>query len=126
METLPNLHRCTRHPARVAILVFLHRVQVPPSFPEIREKFGFTDGNLNRHLKILVDEGWVRATKMGAGRGSKTTIELADEGRNGLQELRGWIRRVDRFLSSGPISDQVGVSDQGAGLVDDRSRGWAG
>ncbi len=126
METLPNLHRCTRHPARVAILVFLHRVREPPSFPVIREKFGFTDGNLNRHLKILVDEGWVRTTRTGAGLGSKTTIELADRGRIGLQELRGWTRRVDRLLSPEPVSDQVETPEQASGFVDDRSRGWAG
>jgi len=126
VETLLNLHRCLRHPARVAILVLLHRIQGPVSFPVIREKFEFTDGNLNRHLKVLVDDGWVRATKKGAGRGSKTTIELADEGRVGLQELRGWTRRVDRLLISKQVSDQDGAQAQAVGLVDDRSRSWEG
>ncbi|RKX34481.1 MAG: hypothetical protein DRP71_06860 [Verrucomicrobia bacterium] len=124
VEALPKLHRCARHPARVAILVFLHRVQKPVSFPVIREKFGFSDGNLNRHLKVLVDDGWVRAKKEGAGRGSKTTIELADGSRAGLRELRDWIQRVDLLLSSEPVSNQNGALDQEPGLVDDRSRGW--
>jgi DNA-binding MarR family transcriptional regulator len=110
----------------VAILVFLYREREPPSFPAIREKFGFTDGNLNRHLKILAGEGWVRTTKTGAGRGSKTTIELTDGGRAGLQELRGWARGVDRLLSSEPVLDQAETPDQDSEFLDDRSRGWEG
>jgi len=92
----------------------------------MREFFGFTDGNLNRHLKVLVDEGWVRATRTGAGRGSKTTIGLTSEGQAGLREMRAWVRKVDRLLSSGPDPRRGGALSEMEGVVDDRSRGWVG
>jgi DNA-binding PadR family transcriptional regulator len=94
------------------------------SFPAIREAFGFSDGNLNRHLKVLVDEGWIRSTRSGAGRGSKTTVELADMGRAGLQELRSWSQRVYTLLSSEPVLGQDTDENEAVGRVDDRSRGW--
>ena len=126
VETILDLHRCVSHPARVAILLTLQLGEVPASFPGIRQALGLTDGNLNRHLKVLTDACWIQSTRTGAGRGSRTTIGLTENGRAGLRQLQGWVRQVDALLSSGSLADQRQVPTREDGLLDDRSRGWIG
>jgi len=126
VETLLDLHRCVSHPARVAILLTLHLGEAPASFPGIRQALGLTDGNLNRHLKVLIDECWIHSIRMGAGRGSRTTIGLTEIGRAGLRQFQAWVRQVDALLSSGSLADQEQDPPRKDGLLDDRSRAWIG
>lgn len=128
---LIDLPRCVQHPARTAILATLLDRSTVWTFPGVRDRLGLTDGNLNRHLKVLVDAGWVRSRRNGRGRGSTTTLEVTADGLRGLESLQAWCGEVLRAL------DQAGVRDSGLGpkplprpsesprsVVDDHSRSW--
>jgi DNA-binding transcriptional ArsR family regulator len=128
---LPDLPRCVQHPVRAAILVTLLDARTVWTFPLMRDELSLTDGNLNRHLKVLVDAGWVRSRRSGRGRGSSTTLEIAAEGRRGLETLRIWCGEVARALDrAGGSKEPVvtgGDADRPVGpisLVDDHSRSW--
>lgn len=54
-------------------------------FPELRDRCGLTDGNLNRHLKTLEDEGVVRCTKTFVKDKPRTTVILTAAGMRRFQ-----------------------------------------
>ena len=127
---LPDLHRGVQHPVRVEILVAL-QARGRATFTVIREEVGLTDGNLNRHLKVLIEEGWVASQRSGLGRGSTTRLEITGAGIRGLESFRAWCLEV-----AGRIGDDGGsarlrdeaMPDAGKParrfVVDDRSRTW--
>lgn len=130
---LTDLPRCVQHPARTAILVTLLDSSTVWTFPAVRDIVGLTDGNLNRHLKVLVDAGWVRSRRSGRGRGSTTTLEVTADGWKGLEVLRAWCGEVsDSLLEAGlsepvdPSAIETRVTVPPIPLVDDHSRSWLG
>ncbi|MEZ5276742.1 MAG: transcriptional regulator [Opitutaceae bacterium] len=127
---LPDLHRCVQHPARVGILVALQACGWA-TFTVLREEVGLTDGNLNRHLKVLVEEGWVSSRRSGLGRGSTTRLEITGAGIRGLETFRVWCLEVaGRIGDDGGSAAPEAEPDPDAGIparrfvVDDRSRTW--
>lgn len=123
-----DLHRCVHHPARVAILVAVLKSSGAATFPVVRDEIGLSDGNLNRHLKVLLDEGWVTSRRTGLGRGSLTTLNLTGTGHRGLEAYRNWCLEVAGAIHSPvPLTPGAGrreAGPAGSGVIDDRSRGW--
>ncbi len=130
---LADLHRCVQHPSRTVILTLLLEDSRIWTFTEVRDRTGLTDGNLNRHLKVLVDVGWVKSHRSGRGRGSTTTLGITSEGLLGLESLRAWCEEVIAVLAEGGVGGARSRSPTATsgmksdvGVVDDRSRAWVG
>lgn len=128
---LTDLPRSVQHPARTAILVVLLDRSMVWTFPRVRDQLGLTDGNLNRHLKVLVDAGWVRSQRRGRGRGSTTTLDLTPDGLRGLESLQAWCGEVGIALREAGVGGsgiQAEIdpadSDRPRSVVDDHSRSW--
>lgn len=126
-----DLPRCVQHPARTAILAVLLDRATVWTFTGVRDQVGLTDGNLNRHLKVLVDAGWVRSRRRGRGRGSTTTLEVTTEGLRGLESLQAWCGEVARALHQGgvggsgsPPKPDLPPSAPIGSVVDDHSKSW--
>lgn len=68
---------------RLGIMTLLHLRPVL-DFSALRDCLHLTDGNLNRHLKVLHDAGFVRAERRGTGR-QKTWVSITDAGRAALE-----------------------------------------
>jgi len=76
------LSRVMHEPNRLALISALAGAVDGLSFGELKGICDLTDGNLNRHLKALEDEGIIAQRKDAAGGGRpRTTINLTPAGR---------------------------------------------
>jgi DNA-binding transcriptional ArsR family regulator len=83
-ETDDNLYealeRIFHEPNRLAIMSALCATRDGMTFNELREACRLTDGNLNRHLKVLEEAGAVRIEKAFVDAKPRTTIVLSAAG----------------------------------------------
>ncbi len=75
-----GLERAIHEKARLGILTCLMTSTGGLLFTELKELCTLSDGNLNRHLKVLQDEGLVEIWKGGPEQRPKTLCRLTDEG----------------------------------------------
>jgi DNA-binding MarR family transcriptional regulator len=70
---------------RLGILVML--AEIPEcAFSTLRDELHLTDGNLNRHVQVLVDAGLVTLTKGYEGNRPRTWLRLTRDGRRALRK----------------------------------------
>ena len=74
------LEKIFHEPNRLAIMSTLCASEAALSFPELREACVLTDGNLNRHLKVLEEAGAVKISKAFVDDKPRTTINLSKKG----------------------------------------------
>jgi len=84
---------------RLGILAFLSGVE-RAEFTTIRNELGLTDGNLNRHLALLADVGYVQISKPSTpGRRTRTWVALSPTGR---EALSAHVRTLQALIDSVP------------------------
>ncbi|OLB78849.1 MAG: MarR family transcriptional regulator [Actinobacteria bacterium 13_2_20CM_2_71_6] len=67
-------------------------------FSTLRDELGLTDGNLNRHLRVLEDAGLLQVVKGYEGRRPCTWLRLTRQGREALRrELAALEKLVKRL-----------------------------
>lgn len=89
-----GLQRAFHEKARLGIMTCLVSEPDGLSFASLKELCALSDGNLNRHLEVLRESGFVRIEKQGAGRGSKSTCFVTPSGRQGFLEYLEELERV--------------------------------
>ena len=80
------LERIFHEPHRLAIMSALCAAEKGMSFTELREGCGLTDGNLNRHLKVLDEAGAIEIRKAFVKEKPRTTVSLSKKGLNRFHE----------------------------------------
>ncbi len=75
-----SLERLFHEPNRLAILSALCAARDGLTFTELRDACRLTDGNLNRHLKALEEDGVVRIRKAFVDAKPRTTVSLTRDG----------------------------------------------
>ncbi len=55
------------------------------NFIELKQLCDLTDGNLNRHLKVLVDTGVLSVRKTGQGRNTNSLYRITAKGRRAFE-----------------------------------------
>ena len=95
-----NLDRVFHERGRLAICSSLVARNEGISFTQLQSQCGLTDGNLNRHLHALMEEGIVATERRtGAGR-PQTILRITDAGRRRFLEyidvLEAIVRDVQR------------------------------
>lgn len=103
------LERIFHEPNRLAVMSALCAAGRDLSFNEIKEQCHLTDGNLNRHLKVLEEEGVVKIKKAFVDNKPKTTVFLSDKG----------LIRFNEYLSA--LSDVLNKAKQAA-MTDGRRK----
>jgi DNA-binding transcriptional ArsR family regulator len=94
--TTANLEKLFHEPNRLAILSALASADGEGlSFGELRVVCRLTDGNLNRHLAALEEEGIVRVTKTFVERKPRTTIMPTSKG---LDRFASYLAALERVL----------------------------
>ncbi|MCU0612475.1 MAG: transcriptional regulator [Candidatus Eisenbacteria bacterium] len=88
------LERIFHSPPRLAIVTNLLDAPHGMPFPELRDRCSLTDGNLNRHVRSLAQEGIVEIDKRFVGNYPRTTITLSSEGRERFLEYLGVLEAV--------------------------------
>ncbi len=96
-----GLDRVLHERARLSILTALSTQGLGQSFADLKRLCDLTDGNLNRHLKVLDEAGLVKITKRGGGRTSETRAAMSATGRRAfvayLEELERVLRDARGF-----------------------------
>ena len=80
MESIDALERVFHEPSRMAIVSVLCASRGGMTFTELRDRCGLTDGNLNRHVKMLETDGIVRCVKAFVDAKPRTTVKLTASG----------------------------------------------
>ena len=89
-----GLERAIHEKARLGIMTSLMTRPEGLSFNELKELCDLTDGNLNRHLEVLSEEGLVSVRKEeGSGRG-RTLCKITGAGRTRFKEYLEELERV--------------------------------
>ncbi|MGH7129588.1 MAG: transcriptional regulator [Planctomycetaceae bacterium] len=99
-----GLERVIHEKARLGILTSLVTHAEGLLFADLKELCALTDGNLNRHLKVLQDEGLVEVWKGGTERRPKTLCHITPAGRDRFVHYLGVLEQV--------VADAARVADE--------------
>lgn len=89
------LEKIFHEPNRLAIMSAVCAADKGLSFNELKEECGLTDGNLNRHLKVLQEAGAVTITKKFVDLKPRTTVSLS---KAGLQRFHEYLSALAEVL----------------------------
>lgn len=95
-----GLDRVFHERARLGIVTSLAGHAEGLSFSELKALCDLTDGNLNRHLQVLEEAGFVRIDKGYEGRRPHTRCSLTGEGRARFSDYLRVLEEVVRTASS--------------------------
>jgi len=89
---------------RLGILVML--AEIPEcAFSTLRTELRLTDGNLNRHVQVLVDADLVTVTKGYEGNRPRTWLKLTADGRRALRAELLALEQLTTRLKSADLDD---------------------
>jgi DNA-binding HxlR family transcriptional regulator len=91
-----GLDRVFHEKARLGILTSLISSPRDLNFNELKELCGLTDGNLNRHLNVLVEAQIIEVRKTGAGRNTNSNYRLTTNGRRAFMKYISQLEDVVR------------------------------
>ena len=80
-SALGDIDRVFHEKARLGIMTTIVGSQDGMNFNELKELCELTDGNLNRHLKVLADTSVLSVRKTGQGRNTNSHYKLTAKGR---------------------------------------------
>lgn len=89
-----GLERAIHEKARLGILTSLIAHPQGLAFTDLKELCNLTDGNLNRHLKVLVDEGLVEIAKGTSGKRPQTVCRVTAIGHERYQDYLSALEQV--------------------------------
>lgn len=91
-----GLDRVMHEKARLGVLTSLMSYPKGLAFNELKQLCGLTDGNLNRHLQVLVDAGLIESAKVADGSRAVTRCRLTREGRQRFIDYLEVLEKVVR------------------------------
>ena len=96
-DALERLDRVFHERARLGIMTTLIGFPDGANFNELKDHCDLTDGNLNRHLKVLVDEGFLKVRKTGRGRTTNSHYRLTPKG---SREFKSYLAALEVILNA--------------------------
>ena len=91
------LERIFHEPNRLAIMSAVCGAEKGLSFSELKTVCGLTDGNLNRHLKVLEEASAVRIDKRFVDGKPRTTVHLS---KTGLKRFNEYLEALADVLKA--------------------------
>lgn len=85
-EVLDELDRVFHEKARLGIMTAMIGSADGMNFNDLKQVCDLTDGNLNRHLKVLVDTGVLSVKKTGRGRSTNSLYRITAIGRRAFEK----------------------------------------
>ncbi len=89
-----GLQRVIHEKARLGIMASLVAHTKGLSFGDLKELCNLTDGNLNRHLKVLADDQLVDVARQQQGSRPQTHVRLTPKGRQRFAEYIAALEEV--------------------------------
>lgn len=102
---LDDIDRVFHEKARLGIMTTIIGSADGMNFTELKQLCDLTDGNLNRHLKVLVDVAVLSVRKTGQGRNTNSHYRLTAKGRKAFEKyltaLEAILNTAKKSVSSG-------------------------
>ena len=98
------LERIFHEPNRLAIMSALCATRTGLTFNDLKEVCRLTDGNLNRHLKVLEEAGAVRVQKAFVEAKPRTTIVISV---TGLERFSQYLEALSEVLKKAKLAVPV-------------------
>ncbi|GAA4606195.1 DNA-binding MarR family transcriptional regulator [Actinoplanes octamycinicus] len=99
-----GLDDVTHQRVRLGVLVML--AEIPEcAFATLRAELQLTDGNLNRHVQVLVDAGLVTLTKGYENNRPRTWVKLTRDGRRALRAELSALEQLTARLKAADLDD---------------------
>jgi len=102
-----GLDRVFHERARLGIVTSLAGQADGLTFPQLKQVCGLTDGNLNRHLAVLQDAGYVTVEKTFLGRRAQTRCRLSALGRRDFADYLAALEKALREASRAAGREQI-------------------
>lgn len=102
-----SLHRIFHEPKRLAIMSALAGAEDGVSFNELKETCDLTDGNLNRHLKVLADEKVIRTRRIMVDDRPCSMVNLTA---NGRKRFISYLESLEEVLKQ--AADNLAVEEK--------------
>ncbi len=111
-KPIDELDRLFHEKARLSILTAVIPYGDGVNFNDLKVVCGLTDGNLNRHLKVLLDAGILSVAKSGSGRTTNSVYSLTDLGRTAFENYLDALESVVKTaqLAAQKTASQVNVA----------------
>lgn len=90
-----DLDKVIHEKTRLDILTTLVAHPQGIQFTDLKTLNDLTDGNLNRHLKVLADADLIQSKKANRGRNAKTTYSMT---RRGLSAFENYLDQLEAVL----------------------------
>ncbi len=90
-----RLSRVIHEKARLGILTTLAANPSGLLFTDLKQLVELTDGNLSRHLKVLVEAKMIQTKKTNRGRNSKSTYRLTKQG---IDDFSAYLDNLESVL----------------------------
>lgn len=107
-QALEVLDRVFHEKARLGILTSMVGRPDGLNFNDLKELCGLTDGNLNRHLKVLVDAKVMSVKKTGQGRNTNSSYKLTSSGRRAFQQYIDALEAIVRQAQASSANQDPG------------------
>ena len=88
------LEKIFHEPNRLAIMSAVCAADEGLTFNELKDTCNLTDGNLNRHIKVLVEAGVVRVEKEFVDAKPRTTVLISEKGLDRFTEYLAALSEV--------------------------------
>lgn len=95
-KPIEELDRIFHEKARLSILTFVVAEEEGINFNNLKQKCDLTDGNLNRHLRVLTDAKILSVIKTGRGRTTNSVYSLTNFGRKSFENYLNALEAVVR------------------------------
>jgi len=104
------LEKIFHEPNRLAIMSALCATENGLTFNALREQCGLTDGNLNRHLKVLEEADAILITKAFVKNKPQTTVSISKKGLKRFEEYLTALQQVLTAAQQGLQEERIPVS----------------
>ena len=105
----PGLDRVIHEKARLGIMTSLIAHPSGLAFTDLKDLCDLTDGNLNRHLDVLREAGFVEIRKDTRGRRIKTMCRITARGRTSFLEYLAELEHVVSAAAKAATRDAAAV-----------------
>lgn len=112
-----GLDRVFHEKARLGIMTSLSTSRQGLTFSDLKQLCALSDGNLNRHLAVLQESGFVVVEKQGGGRSSRTLCQMTSAGRAAFLEYLQELERVLSDAASAQVDARPGARQFPAGFT---------
>lgn len=93
-DVIEELNRVFHEKARLGIMTVMIGAPDGMNFTDLKQVCDLTDGNLNRHLKVLVDTGVLGVRKTGQGRNTNSLYRITAKGRKSFERYLGALETI--------------------------------